>query len=172
MSFERGCRAAAVVVVAASFVLAGGVAYATRPDSGSTASSQAVVKVAYNKKLKKRILVNAEGLTLYLWTLDSGGKPTCYDDATYHCSRAWPPLRSTDPPVAGKGVTASWLTTVQRTDGDPQVSYRGHPLYTDAGSHENGLKRDRKPGDVNGQGFYNWYVVSPAGKAIRKIPHP
>jgi predicted lipoprotein with Yx(FWY)xxD motif len=172
MRFKKGRRAAAVAVIAASSALAGGVAYATSPESGTTASSQAVVKVAYSKKLKRRILVNAEGMTLYLWTLDSGGKPTCYDDAAYHCSQAWPPLRSTDPPAGGKGVTASWLTTVPRTDGDSQVSYRGHPLSTDAGSAANGLKRDRKPGDVNGQGFYNWYVVSPAGKAIRKIPHP
>ena len=161
-------RTAAVFLIAAFLVLAGCVAHATR----STASSQAVAKVAYNKKLKRRILVNAEGFTLYLWTLDFGGKPTCYDDLTYHCSRAWPPLRSTDLPVAEKGVRASWLRTVPRTDGDSQVSYRGHPLYTDAGSPGIGLKHDTKPGDVNGQGFYSWWVVSPAGKAIHKIPHP
>src|SRR5439155_26432562 len=120
----------------------------------------------------RRILVNAEGLTLYLWSLETGGQPTCYDNSTYHCSRAWLPLRSADPPVGGTGVRASWLKTIPRTDGDPQISYRGHPLYTDAGSAASGLKRDTKPRDLNGQGFYYWYVVSPDGKAIRKIPQP
>jgi predicted lipoprotein with Yx(FWY)xxD motif len=132
----------------------------------ASASGGAIVKVAYNKKLKTRILVDAQGMTLYLWQLDSRGKPTCYDDATYHCSRAWLPLRSTKTPEAESGVNRSLLKTVGRTDGDPQVSYHGHPLYTDKGSPANGLKADRKPGDVNGQGFYDWYVVSPAGQPI------
>jgi predicted lipoprotein with Yx(FWY)xxD motif len=159
--YERPSRvvALAAALVAPMFAL-------TACGGSASGSGGAVVKVAYNEKLKTRILVNAQGMTLYLWKLDSGGKPTCYDDATYHCSRAWPPLRSTKTPVAGSGVKQSLLKTVRRTDGDPQVSYRGHPLYTDAGSPANGLKRDRKPGEINGQGFYDWYVVSPAGEPI------
>ena len=31
--------------------------------------------------------------------------------------------------------------------------------------------RDRKPGDVNGQGVIGaWWVLSPAGKPIKKTP--
>jgi len=48
------------------------------------------------------------------------------------------------------------------------VTYNRHPLYTNAGSPENGLKPDRKNGDLNGQGFLSvWWVVSPSGKEIR-----
>lgn len=133
----------------------------------TTASSPAVVKVAYNKKLKTQILVTGAGFTLYLSTDDLGGKPSCYDDPATHCAQAWPPYRSAGQPIAGKGVNAAWLKTDPRTDGVPQVAYRGHPLYTDAGAlSELGLKPDKKPGDVNGQNVFGWYAVSPTGKAV------
>src|SRR5712691_5849883 len=53
--------------------------------------SPAVVKVAVNKKLKKSILVDSRGITLYLFVIDRQGKPTCTNDPTYHCSKVWLP---------------------------------------------------------------------------------
>lgn len=136
----------------------------------SASSDAAVVKVAFNKKLKRRILVNEKGFTLYLFTEDAHGMSACIDSMD-HCPTAWPPLRSTEPPVPGKGTRANLLGTIARPDGDPQVTYRGHPLYTDAGSVSFGLKADVKPGQIRGQAFYNvWFVVSPRGKAIEKRP--
>jgi predicted lipoprotein with Yx(FWY)xxD motif len=132
--------------------------------------SVAIVKVAFNKKLKKRILVTDQGMTLYLWLSDPRNTPTCYDDPDFHCSIVWVPYRSTDPPVAGSSrVKKALLKTIARTDGDPQVMYNGHPLYTDAGNYEHfGIKQDLEPGDVYGQDMYGWYVVSSRGKAIKK----
>src|SRR5438046_285651 len=66
---------------------------ATTLGSRSEAYAPVLVKVAFNKKLKHRILVTATGRTLYLWSDDTRGKPTCYDDDTYHCSKGWIPLR-------------------------------------------------------------------------------
>jgi predicted lipoprotein with Yx(FWY)xxD motif len=135
---------------------------------GKATSSPPTVKLADNSQLKQKILVTANGETLYLFTQDSDDSPSCYDDATYHCSKVWPPYRSADKPVPGPGVDAALLSTAKRTDGDPQVTYNHHPLYTNAGSPENGLKPDRKTGDLNGQGFLSiWWVVSPAGKEFR-----
>ena len=135
---------------------------------GTRAFSTAVVKVAFNKKLKKSILVDGRGFTLYLYTADTGGKPACYNDSTYHCSKAWIPLRSTGAPRAGAGAKASLLGLVKRTDGGTQVTYNGHPLYTAEGANSFGLTPDKKPGDVNGHGFVGiWYVLSPSGTAIR-----
>jgi len=137
----------------------------------TTASDAAVVKVAFNKKLKRKIIVTGTGLTLYMFTADTNAMPSCYDDETYHCSRLWPPYRSSEPPVAGPGVNASLLTTVQRSDGDPQVMYNRHPVYTDAGSTQWTLKPDTRPGQIRGQGFLQiWFVVSPQGRAIKKKP--
>jgi predicted lipoprotein with Yx(FWY)xxD motif len=133
-------------------------------------SSVAVVKTAFNKKLGKTILVDARGRTLYTWTADSKDHSTCVDDPTYHCSKDWPPLHTTGDPVAKGAVKASLLSTFTRDDGTTQVSYNGHPLYTWAGYA--GDPPDRKPGDIKGQGYVGlWYVLSPAGTLIKKLPH-
>ena len=130
-------------------------------------SSRAVVKVALNKKLKKSILVDGRGLTLYMYTADTAREPACYNDATYHCSKAWPPLLTTGAP-RGQGVKAALLGVVKRKGGGVQVTYNGHPLYTDAGAKAFGLTADKKPGDVNGQRFLGiWFVLSPRGTPIR-----
>ena len=137
----------------------------------TTARDAAVVKVLFNKKLKRKIIVAGSGLTLYMFTADTNATPSCYDDAMYHCSKLWPPYRSSEPLMAGPGVNASLLTTVQRSDGDPQVMYNRHPLYTEAGSTEWRLKADKKPGDIHGQRFLQiWFVLSPQGRAIKAKP--
>jgi predicted lipoprotein with Yx(FWY)xxD motif len=157
----------AAFVSATIVVLAGVWLPSTTLGNSRQQSVTAVVKTMFNKKLRRGILVTSRGRTLYLWSDDPKGKPTCYDDATYHCAKAWIPLRTMDTPIAGRRVKASLLSTVVRSDGAPQVMYNGHPLYTDAGSSILGLKADKKPGDINGEGIYGWYVISPTGKPIK-----
>jgi predicted lipoprotein with Yx(FWY)xxD motif len=131
------------------------------------ASSRTLVKVAFNKKLGKPILVDGRGFTLYRYGADSRNKPQCFNDAQYHCSKAWPPLRTSGRPRAGQGVKPALLGTAKRSDGAAQVTYNGHPLYTDAGAAAFSLAADTKPGDVNGQAFLGvWFVISPSGKQI------
>src|SRR5713226_6260967 len=90
-----------------------GVVAVASPACGGSKAGSPSVQVAFNKKLDQSILVDSRGLTLYLFTADSQGgnnyKPSCYDDATYHCSKAWLPLRITGAPRAGPGVKASLL---------------------------------------------------------------
>ena len=133
-------------------------------------TERAIVKVAFNKKLKSSILVDSRGMTLYMWSDDVGGTPTCYNDPRYHCAKAWPPLLTTGAPRAGQGVRASLLGVVRRTGGKSQVTYKQHPLYTNAGSPTFGLIADKKPGDVNGQNFSGWYVLTPKGTPITRTP--
>ena len=151
------------------FLAAGCVATAASASAADRSTSGgAVVKVAFNKHLKKSILVDARGFTLYLFTPDHGA-PTCYDDPAQHCARIWPPLTTTGAPKAGRGVKASLLGTAKTRDGKTQVTYHGYPLYRDAGANGLGLARDKKPGDVNGQGFFSlWYVLAPSGKPIKR----
>ena len=130
-------------------------------------SSAAIVKAVLNEKLGKPILVDRRGRTLYLFAADFHNKSTCFNDSTYHCSKAWPPLRTTGKPHAGPGVKSSLLGSIKRPDGAAQVTYNGHPLYTDAGYAQYSLTADTKPGDINGQLFLGvWFVVSPGGKKI------
>src|SRR5712691_6043260 len=94
------------------------------------------VNTAFNKTLRATILVDSRGRSLYLFTLDSpGNTPTCVDDSTYHCSKAWPPLLAHGAVRAGKGVNPSLLKTVKRTEGTMQVTYKGYALYTFNGYH-------------------------------------
>ena len=130
----------------------------TASAESTAVSSRATVKVAFNKKLKKSILVDGRGLTLYMYAVrHSAAKPACYNDPTYHCSKAWPPLLTTGAPQ-GQGVKAALLGVVKRKGGGVQATYNGHPLYTDAGAKAFGLAADKKPGDVNGQRFLSRLV--------------
>ncbi|HUF99134.1 MAG TPA: hypothetical protein VMM60_13470 [Ilumatobacter sp.] len=103
------------------------------------------------------VLVDADGFTLYGFTPDSGGVPTCYDV----CAADWPPtiVESVDAVTIGDGLDASMFTTVERDDGALQIAVDGWPLYSFAG--------DQGPGDVNGQGVGGiWYVVNADGAML------
>jgi predicted lipoprotein with Yx(FWY)xxD motif len=108
-----------------------------------------------------KVLVAANGRTLYLFTADKGKKSTCYGQ----CAGYWPPLFAGKPSV-GTGLKAAMLGTTKRRDGKLQVTYAGHPLYFFA--------QDKKAGQVNGQGFVHfggaWWVVSSAGASIKSKP--
>jgi predicted lipoprotein with Yx(FWY)xxD motif len=160
-------RALRLTLLLVAGALSGNAVSAPALAGGQEGSSSALVKLAPNEQLKKSILVDQRGFTLYMFSRDSRNKPTCYNDAQYHCSKAWRPLRSTGAPRAGQGVKASLLGTATRTDGADQVTYNGHPLYTNAGAPAFALKPDRKVGDLNGLGFSDiWFAVSPTGKKI------
>ena len=101
------------------------------------------------------VLVDGEGMTLYVFDPDEQGPSTCEDD----CAEAWPPLIAEEP-VAGEGVDESLLGTAERPDGASQVTYDGWPLY--------GWASDQAPGDTTGQGVQDvWWVIAPDGAPLR-----
>ena len=132
------------------------------PTGAGTKATRAVVKTAFNKKLKKRIVVDGSGRTLYMFTADLNGKPECTPQGLgASCVHQWPPLKSKRKPRAGAGIVASKLSVVTRTDKIKQAVYNGHPLYYYSG--------DSKPGEVYGQKYLGaWYVLSPKGVPIKK----
>ena len=105
-----------------------------------------------------KIVVDAQGRTLYLFKADSGTMSAC-DGA---CAAAWPPLLAHDNPSVAGGVNPSLLSTIQRPGGTRQLTYHGHPLYL--------FVHDSKPGEVNGEGVTAfgapWYALSPAGNQV------
>ena len=122
-----------------------------------TAPARTVVTTAFNKHLKKTILVDGKGRTLYMYVLDTNGAVYSPKDPP---DPAWPALTSGGAPAPGKGVDANLLKIVQGHRGARQVSYNGHPLYRFSG--------DSKPGDAKGQNFYqDWFVLSPKGTPIK-----
>jgi predicted lipoprotein with Yx(FWY)xxD motif len=99
-----------------------------------------------------RFLVDENGMTLYMFTLDEAGKSNC--DAG--CLAAWPPLLADRDVVAGDGVDASLIGQGDMLDGRTIITYNGMPLYYWAA--------DANPGDTTGQGFGDvWFVVAPDG---------
>ncbi len=151
--------AAAVALIA--LIVAGcggggnGATAATAP--ASAGGDHATVGTADNGGLGT-ILVDSKGRTLYLFQQDEGTKSEC----TGPCAATWPPLTSNGKPTAGNGASASLIGTSARSDGKPQVTYNGHPLYLYAG--------DQEAGDTNGQGLTDfgggWYALSAAGNQI------
>lgn len=130
---------AAGSVVTPSFNLTGGL------------SAAATVMTAENDELGA-YLVDADGMTLYMFTNDEADMSNCYDQ----CAQIWPPLliEEGEEPVPGADVTGE-LDVTMRDDDTLQITYNGIPLYY--------LVDDVAPGDVLGQGFNDvWFVVSPS----------
>ncbi len=96
-------------------------------------------------------LTDADGFTLYGFTKDGDGHPTCNDA----CADAWPPLL-VDGDTLPEGLDAAVFSIVQRDDGSHQLKAGKWPLYRFAG--------DDEPGQTNGQGSGDvWFVVNPDG---------
>jgi len=94
-------------------------------------------------------LIGPNGMTLYIFTKDTDGASTCYDQ----CAVKWPPLLAANGETltAGEGVMGE-LGTTERTDGTYQVTYNGMPLYY--------WIDDIVPGDTTGQDVGAvWFVT-------------
>jgi len=104
--------------------------------------------VLIDAKLGK-ILVDASGQVVYLFTKDTATASTCGGT----CTTAWPPLLGT--PTAGTGIDATKIGSVKRSDGSMQTTYAGHPLY------EHAKDPVGTPGGEAANS--NWYAITPAG---------
>ncbi|HWI83177.1 hypothetical protein [Ramlibacter sp.] len=91
------------------------------------------------------VLVGANGMTLYTFDRDAGGKSMCNGP----CAANWPPLLA----PAGASAAGEW-SVVTRDDGSRQWAYKGKPVYYWA--------KDAKPGDRTGDGVNNvWHLARP-----------
>ncbi len=138
-------RIAAAAAAAAIMLVACGSPAGQAGTGYGTAAPAANVKTDNNAKFGK-ILVAANGMTLYVFDKDTANTSNCYDA----CATNWPPLTVTADPV-GDGINGK-LATATRKDGAKQVTLDGKPLYF--------WKNDQKPGDATGDGVQGvWHVV-------------
>ena len=104
-----------------------------------------------------RVVVDAQGRTVYLLTADSMNHATC--DAG--CQQYWPPVAA----GRGSGVTAKVASTAL-PGGGSTATVGGRPVYTYSG--------DQNAGDVNGEGVNEfggtWYAISPTGTPVTEAP--
>lgn len=161
-STSKGATLAAALVLPllALTITACGSAASTSPVSdgsvaGSTAASGGAGLAVGNTSLGP-VLVNSQGMTVYLLTADSPSKSTC----AAQCLVYWPAVPA--PATAGPEVTAKVGQAIT-TGGAPILTAGGWPLYT--------FLQDQARGDVTGEGVQTfggtWYAVSPAGQPIK-----
>jgi predicted lipoprotein with Yx(FWY)xxD motif len=142
-------------------VLAAAVSASTT--GATTSSAQAKTVVITTRKLPKlgTVLVNAKGLTLYMFVPDKRTKVTCVGT----CAVIWPPVKlpkGAKPVAKGQAKTAL-LASDPNPTGGRVVTYAKWPLYT--------YVSDTKPGMAKGQALNLngglWYVLAPSGRVIR-----
>jgi predicted lipoprotein with Yx(FWY)xxD motif len=105
------------------------------------------------------ILTDGDGNTLYGFTNDADGVPTCSGD----CAATWPAHIVEGEPVIGPNLDPATFTLVDGVDGGTQLKAGKWPLYRFSG--------DAAPGDVNGQGSGGvWFVVAADGSLIKDTP--
>lgn len=101
------------------------------------------------------VLVDAQGMTVYLLTADSTDKSSC----SAQCLAYWPAVSG--PATGGAGVVAK-IGHTSTTGGGQILTANGQPLYT--------FVQDQSPGDVTGEGVQSfggtWYAVSPDGQPV------
>jgi len=127
--------------------------------STTQAADNPTVGVATSKDLGQ-ILVDKDGMSLYIFTHDPVNDSACYDK----CEVAWPPLLvdSADKLTTADGIPGKF-STITRKDGKIQVAYNGQPLYY--------WFKDKAAGDTLGNRVGRvWWVVRPATVSFQKLP--
>jgi predicted lipoprotein with Yx(FWY)xxD motif len=146
--------------VAPGKVAAGKVAARTAGAQPAASAAASAAHVDLRSTALGKVLVNGSGFTLYVFGRDSRDKDRCV--AISGCTGAWPPLTTHGRAVAGRGVQASWLGTIELPGGTRQVTYDGHPLYTYA--------FDSGPGqtDYVGASAFGgvWRALTASGKTV------
>ncbi|MFK7916906.1 MAG: hypothetical protein AB8G14_02415 [Ilumatobacter sp.] len=135
----------------------GDVWFAVTPEGGLVTGAASSLVATADSDLGE-ILVDAEGLTLYGFTEDTDGNPTCNDA----CADAWPALL-VDGDTVPEGLDESVYSVVARDDGSNQLVAGKWPLYYFAGDGEAGDLNGQTSGDV-------WFVVTPEGGLIKDAP--
>lgn len=158
MTLTRHILGAAAAAAALTLAACGGDDGATSASTAPATTSGRTGTIGVADSGLGRILVDSHRRTLYLFERDAGDKSACFGA----CAASWPPLRATGKPTVGSGADDSLVATTRRSDGRPEVTYNGHPVYLFTG--------DSGPGDTNGQGVNAfggiWSVLSPAGAEI------
>ena len=99
-----------------------------------------VVQVKMDDKLGK-ILTDASGRTLYVFTLDADGKNHCSGD----CEKIWPIFFADNvtSETIGMGLDIKDFRSIQLISGKKQTTYKEHPLSMEARGYQGGEGRTK-----------------------------
>jgi len=149
--FAVAALGAVALAACGSGGLYGSSSTSTKPASPMAVAHPGTVAVQIGDTSLGKVLVDANGRTLYGLMNDSNGTPTCVEA----CASTWPPL-TVDGTILPAKLDATIFSVVSRPEGSHQLKAGKWPLYRFSG--------DAAPGDTNGQGADGvWFVVTPNG---------
>jgi len=97
------------------------------------------------------VLTDAKGMALYLFARDIPGNGT--STCSGACAAIWP-VFSVNQVIVSPPLAQADFSSITRSDGNAQTTYKGWPLYYYAA--------DAQPGDMKGDGVTgNWFVAKP-----------
>jgi predicted lipoprotein with Yx(FWY)xxD motif len=129
---------------------------AATPTTASTFTVQTAQATVNGKATT--IFTDAQGRTLYYFTLDTPTKLACMGG----CAKIWPPLLFTGSGTPTSSTSLPGMLSVMNDANGNQVEYSGYLLYAYSG--------DTAPGQIKGEGLFGkWYVATPdmASYAVR-----
>ncbi|GFJ75998.1 hypothetical protein [Phytohabitans houttuyneae] len=136
-------------------------------ESGEAAGAEAPATTGIRQVLKiaqlaglAPLLVNAKGRTIYRFDGDSNDPPAtaCVED----CLKTWQPVLAPNGVEVDAGIEEDLVGTVERPDGNKQLTLNGWPMYY---FHE-----DLSLGQTAGYGTGDaWFPMSPTGGRAEKV---
>lgn len=172
-------RRRAGLAIAAAALLSGALSTVATTGAGAAASTGTVIAATPGPFGTMLVVGSGKfaGYTVYYLTSDTTTSSTCTAKlyklvfGSVACTgpekgnSEWPAVTTTGAPVAGPGVSASMLGTVDKPGVGDQVTYAGHPLYL----------FDSGPGQITGEGWDEptlppwhgvWYAMQPSGAPV------
>jgi predicted lipoprotein with Yx(FWY)xxD motif len=113
------------------------------------------LRTMMNASIGQEILVDADGMTVYLYTPDGSNTTSSVNGAL---RTAWPYELWAGPTSVGPGLDVSKAIAYVQPDNSSLLSYNGHLLYLWVGDHN--------VGDATGQGINNFHVLDTNGNPI------
>ncbi len=147
-----------ILVIAAALLIAGcaqqqsqQTGQPTAQPAMTTGQMQSSNTVMVTSSSLGTVLTDAKGMTLYFFARDIPGNGTSACSGA--CAAIWP-VFSVNQVVVSPPLARADFSSITRSDGTAQTSYKGWPLYYYAA--------DAQPGDMKGDGFTgNWFVAKP-----------
>jgi len=121
--------------------------------SGRTGPDKNVLAVTMNDTFS---LFPQASFPVYTLSTDTDHASACQGT----CALSWPPVLTSEPPVAGPSIDQHAFGTIVRPDGSHQVTYNGHPLYLFVGdAYIPGIPGISGPASINGAGAHTPFGV-------------
>lgn len=131
----------------------------THATTGTTGTMTGALVMMHEDAKLGKLLVDAKGMTLYVYDKDTLDKSNCTGD----CLKNWPAFtaKAENETITADAAVTGKLGVIKRDDGTYQVAINGMPLYS--------YVKDTKAGDTTGQGVGEvWWVVGLDGNKITK----